>query len=62
MPTVRQCPHCLKRMIWSTYQLIQHVEQCPKKKSVTVTVNFNKKHKYNSNTLLPMIIKKNKII
>ena len=35
-PSVKQCPHCLKKWLWSTYELIRHVEQCPKKTSITV--------------------------
>ena len=42
----KQCPHCLKKWVWTTYELIRHVEKCPKTKSVTVYVD---KNKFNTN-------------
>ena len=41
MPVVRECPHCKKGLLCSTYQMLAHVEKYHKDKSVVVHLNTN---------------------
>lgn len=40
MPVLRTCPHCFKKMLCSTYQMMNHIDKdCKKAKSVIVHVS-----------------------